>query len=203
MKIHCLKAARGLATLVLTVLLVGPIPSVQAQVRKATKAIEYQSPNTPVEQGKAPGLQTKLLSDVNGVKTYALIFAKGDEVLSGLTDFVAQQQVQAASFSAVGAFQKATTGWFDPQKKLYRLNRVQGPIELVSLLGDVALFEGKPVIHGHMSVGHPDGHVEGGHLIEGYVFPTVELLLTVYPTPLYKKTDPETDLKLIDPAAKQ
>lgn len=166
-------------------------------------AIEYQSPEAPVAHGKAPGLQTKLLSDVGGVKTYALVFAKGDEVLSGLTDFVAAQHVQAAHFSAIGAFQTATTAWFDPQKKQYRLNRVQGPVELVSLLGDVALFEGKPVVHSHLAVGHPDGRIEGGHLIEGYVFPTVELFLTVYPTPLYKKSDPETDLKLIDPAAQK
>lgn len=172
----------------------------QAPPRKPAAA-EYQSPDKPVEPGKAPGLTYKLISNTGGVKTYALVFAKGDEVLSGLTDFVAAQHVQAAHFSAIGAFQKATTGWFDPQKKQYRLHRVQGPVELVSLLGDVALFEGKPVVHSHLAIGHPDGRVEGGHLLEAYVFPTVELFLTVYQTPLTKKTDPETTLKLIDPTA--
>jgi len=88
-----------------------------------------------------------------------------------------------------------------PAKKQYRLNHVAGPIELMSLPGDVALSDGKPVVHAHLAVGHPNGRVEGGHLIEAYVFPTVELVLTVYPTPLYKKADPETDLHLIDPSA--
>ena len=176
-------------------------PVAHAQTKKAMPAIEYQSPDKPVAKGQAPGLQSKLLSDQNGVKTYMLVFAKGDEVLSGLSDFVAAQQVQAAHFSAIGAFSKATTAWFDPQNKQYRLNHVAGPIELVSLLGDVALSDGKPVVHAHLAVAHPDGRVEGGHLIEAHVFPTVELVLTVYATPLYKKADPETDLHLIDPAA--
>ncbi|RYY11753.1 MAG: DUF296 domain-containing protein [Cytophagaceae bacterium] len=164
---------------------------------------EYQSPAKPVAHGQAPGLQHKLLSDQGGVKTYALIFAKGDEVLSGLTDFAAVQGIQAAHFSAIGAFSKVTTAWFDPQKKQYRLNRIQGPVELVSLLGDVALQDGKPAVHAHLAIGHPDGRTEGGHLIEAHVFPTVELFMTVYSTPLYKKADPETDLHLIDPAAEK
>lgn len=172
----------------------------QAQTRpaKPMPTIEYQSPSKPVEHGKAPGLTYKLLSEQGGVKNYVLIFAKDDEVLSGLTDFAAAQHITAAHFSAIGAFQKATTAWFDPQKKQYRLNHVAGPIELVSLLGDIALANGKPVVHSHLAVGHPDGRVEGGHLIEAYVFPTVELFLTVYPAPLTKKPDPETDLQLID-----
>ena len=185
----------------LALLLAGPAIHAQTPPRTPMPPIEYQSPDHPVAHGKAPGLQHKLLSEQGGVKNYVLIFAKGDEVLSGLTDFAAAEHVQAAHFSAIGAFQQVTTAWFDPQKKQYRLHHIQGPVELVSLLGDVALADGKPVVHSHLAIGHPDGRVEGGHLIEAYVFPTVELFLTVYPTPLYKKADPETDLHLIDPAA--
>lgn len=188
----------------LALLLASPAALAQTPARKPMPAsAQYQSPTKPVEHGQAPGLTYKLLSEQGGVKNYVLIFAKGDEVLSGLSDFAAAQGVQAAHFSAIGAFSKVTTAWFDPQKKLYRLNHIQGPVELVSLLGDVALQDGKPAVHSHLAVGHPDGRVEGGHLIEAYVFPTVELFLTVYPTPLYKKADPETDLHLIDPAARQ
>lgn len=178
------------------------MPAVQAQNMKPMKPIEYQSPSKPVETGKAPGLKSRLISDVNGTKTYTLIFAKGDEVLSGLTDFANQNNVQSAHFSAIGAFQRATTAWFDPAKKQYRLNPIDGPIELVSLLGDIAVHDGKPTVHAHMAVGHPDGRVEGGHLINGYVFPTVEVFMTVYPTPLYKVDDAETDLNFIDPTQK-
>ncbi len=170
----------------------------QTLPRKPMKPVEYQSPDKPVEKGKAPGLTYKLLTDQDGVKTYVLIFAKGDEVLSGLTDFATQQHIVAGHFSAIGAFQRVTTAWFDPAKKLYRLNPIGGPVELVSLLGDVGLSDGKPVIHSHISVGHPDGRVEGGHLIEAYVFPTVELFLTTYPTPLQKEKDAETDLHLFN-----
>lgn len=49
------------------------------------------------------------------------------------------------------------------------------------------------------AVGFPDGKVEGGHLIEAYTFPTIEMFITVEPTPIYKHLDPQTGLNLIDP----
>ena len=193
----------------LALLLAGPAlaqtPARKTPMHPTTAAPEYQSPTKPVEHGKAPGLRYQLLSEQGGVKNYVLVFAKGDEVLSGLTDFAAAQGIQSAHFSAIGAFSRATTAWFDPQRKQYLLHRIQGPVELVSLLGDVALQDGKPAVHSHLAVGYPDGRLEGGHLIEAYVFPTVELYLTVYATPVSKKADPETDLHLMDlpPAAGQ
>ena len=163
------------------------------------KTSDYQATDKPVPPGLAPGLTFKLLSDQGGVRAYSLVFAKGDEVLSGLTDFAAAQHVQAGTFTAIGGFERATTAWYDLANKAFLLHHVQGPVELVSLLGDVALFNGQPVIHAHLAVGYPDGRMEGGHLIEAYTFPTVELFLTAYPTPLDKQADPETALDLIDP----
>lgn len=197
-----MRLSKELPLVLIVGLLLSTSPTAQSQTPKPMQSADYQSPSKPVETGKAPGLQSRLLSDVNGTKTYVLIFAKGDEVLSGLTDFAKQNTIQSAHFSAIGAFQRATTAWFDPKKKQYRLNPIDGPIELVSLLGDIAVHDGKPTVHAHMAVGHPDGRVEGGHLINAYVFPTVEVFMTVYPTPLYKVDDAETDLNFIDPTLK-
>jgi predicted DNA-binding protein with PD1-like motif len=161
--------------------------------------IEYMSPFTPVAKGKAPGMKYKLLSESNGVKEFVLVFAKGDEVLSGISDFASQQHVTAAHFTAIGALKQATTAWFDVNRKSYKLNHVKQQLELISLIGDIALHEGKPAVHVHYSVGLSDGSMQGGHLVEAITFPTVELFMTVYATPLQKKLDKETDLVLIHP----
>src|ERR1700733_10328763 len=159
----------------------------------------YSSPFTAIEKGKAPGMKYRLLSEHDGMKEYALIFAKGDEVLSGLSDFVKQQKVGSARFTAIGALQSAKTAWFDQSKKSYRVNIINKQSELVSLIGDIGLFEGTPTVHAHFSVGFETGAVEGGHLIEAVTFPTVELFMTVFPVALDKELDPETDLKLFHP----
>jgi uncharacterized protein len=162
----------------------------------------YLSPSAPVMTGKAPGMKIRLLADNGGVKHYAIVLAKGDEVMSGLTDFVRQNKVTSASFTAIGAFSHATVAWFDESKKEFKLVPLKQQVELVSMIGDIALSGRQPVVHTHVSVASPDGTVRGGHLIEAYVFPTLELFMTVYPTPLHKTLDETTDLKLIDPSLK-
>lgn len=159
----------------------------------------YLSPFSSVAKGKAPGMQSRLLGAHNGVREYVLIFTKGDEVLSGISDFASANDIVSARFTAVGALKNATTAWFDLQKKSYRLNVIDQQVELVSLIGDIALYDGRPAIHAHYSVGLSDGNVQGGHLIHAVTYPTVEVFLTAFPQALHKKLDKETDLKLIHP----
>jgi uncharacterized protein len=160
---------------------------------------EYSSPFTAIEKGKAPGMKYRLLSEHDGIKEFTLIFAKGDEVLSGVNDFVKQQKVGSARFTAIGALQSAKTAWFDLAKKSYKVNIINKQCELISLIGDIGLYEGTPTVHAHFSVGFETGAVKGGHLIEAVTFPTVELFMTVFPVALDKELDPDTDLKLFHP----
>jgi len=57
-------------------------------------------------------------------------------------------------------------------------------------------------VHAHMVVGTADGTTHGGHLLDAYVAPTLEVMVTVEPIAMQKRFDPETDLTLIDPALK-
>jgi predicted DNA-binding protein with PD1-like motif len=159
---------------------------------------DYISPAAPVPTGNAPGMKVKLISESNGVKNYAVIFAKEDEVLSGINDFARKYKVTSARFTAVGALKGVTTGWLDLKKKMYKLNPINEQVELTSLIGDIGLYNGNPAVHSHITIGLPDGTARGGHLIEAHVNPTVELFVTVFPTTLEKTLDPETDLKLFE-----
>src|SRR5207244_13640663 len=77
------------------------------QQRTGAQDEAYISSSAPVATGKAPGMKIRLLSENGGVKNYAIILAKGDEVMSGLTDFARQNKVASASFTAIGAFSHA------------------------------------------------------------------------------------------------
>jgi len=136
-------------------------------------------------------------------RTWALVFATGDEVLSALLAFVTQQQVTAARFTAIGAFREATLGYFDWASKQYEKIPVREQVEVLSLIGDVALEGGQPKIHAHVVLGKRDGSAHGGHLLEARVRPTLEVMLTESPSHLRRMFDPESGLALIeiDPAA--
>ena len=68
---------------------------------------------------------------------------------------------------------------------------------MLSLIGDVAEADGKPALHIHAVLGKSDGSVVGGHLLEGHVRPTLEVIVTQPPAHLHKKKDAETGLALI------
>ena len=157
----------------------------------------YTRPGPVTERGRAPGLQSRLISEnPGGEKTYAVVFAKSDEVLSGLTEFAMRENLTAGNFTAIGALARARFGWFDRARKAYRHIPINEQVELISLIGNVALVNGAPQIHAHGAVGFRDGQMRGGHLLEAIAWPTLELFFTTWPTPLVKVHDAETDLSL-------
>ena len=166
------------------------------------KASEYVSPSEAVPRGKAPKMQVQLLNPGEPTKQYAVIFYQGDEAFSGLLEFAEKYHVMSAHFTAIGALNGARLGWFDPQRKMYKKIPIQGQVEVIGMSGDIALYQGKPVVHTHMIVGTSDGATRGGHVLDAYVSPTLEVIVTVDPIAMQKRFDPETDLTLIDPALK-
>src|ERR1700691_1804410 len=163
---------------------------------------DYVAPEQAVPRGKAPKMQVELLNPGVATKQYAVIFYQGDEAFSGLLEFAEKYHVTSAHFTAIGALNKATLGWFDPQRKMYKKIPVNGQHEVIGMSGDIALYQGKPVVHTHMVVGGPDGTTRAGHVLAAYVSPTLEVMVTVDPITMQKRFDPATDLTLIDPALK-
>src|SRR6266566_7389448 len=160
---------------------------------------EYVAPADAVPRGKAPRMKVQLLNDGKTTKQYAVIFYQGDEAFSGLLEFAQKYHVTSAHFTAIGALNGATLGWFDPQRKMYKKIPVSGQHEVIGMSGDIALYQGKPVVHTHMLVGASDGTTVGGHVLAAYVSPTLEVMVTVDPVTMQKRFDPDTDLTLIDP----
>ena len=127
-----------------------------------------------------------------------LILETGEEVVSILTRFAKEQNISSGHFTAIGAFRSAVIGYFDWEKKDYFRNEVNEQVEVVSLLGGIALDQGTPKLHAHVVLGRRDGTASGGHLLEGHVRPMLELVLEDSQGRLKRKFDPESQLALID-----
>lgn len=147
-------------------------------------------------------MQSRVLSDENGQRTYALVFETGDAVMHGLEQFAVNEGLTAASFSGIGAFRDAVTSYFDWDLKDYLHNRVDEQVEVASLNGDIALApDGSQAVHAHVVLGRRDGSAIAGHLVEAHVRPTLELVLTETPGHLQKVVDEQSGLALIRPEA--
>jgi predicted DNA-binding protein with PD1-like motif len=134
--------------------------------------------------------------------TYVVILDEGEEAFSALSDWAARHEVSAGQVTAVGAFERAVVGWYDRAAKDYRRIEVSQQCEVLSLIGDIALGEGspgRPQPHLHAVLGLADGTTRGGHLLEGHVWPTLEVIVREAPAELRKTYRPDVGLALIDP----
>ena len=142
-------------------------------------------------------MRAKPLVQTADETTWVLVFDTGDEAVAGLTDFASQHSITAAHFTAVGAFSAATLGYFNWETKEYEPVSVAEQSEVVTLMGDIAIESGKPKIHAHASLAKRGGVMIGGHLLEGHVRPTLEVVLTQSPEHLERQFDPQSGIALI------
>jgi uncharacterized protein len=141
-------------------------------------------------------MKSKLLHE-GGERTYAIVMDTGDEAMQCLGAFAKEHRLSAARFTGLGAFSEVIVGFFAPEEKDYRRIALREQVEVASLVGDVAIADGEPKIHAHLVVTRSDGSAWGGHLLEGRVRPTLEVLLIESQAHLHRRHDPETGLPLI------
>lgn len=142
-------------------------------------------------------MKSKVLNE-GPERTIALIFDKGDEVMSTLQRFAKDHNLSASRFSAIGALESAVLGYFNWERKDYDRIPVGEQVEVLSLNGDVALDGNEPKVHAHAVLGRRDGSCVGGHVLEAKVRPTLEVILVESPGYLNKTCDSESGLALID-----
>jgi len=112
-------------------------------------------------------MQTRLLHEDNGQRTFAVVLETGEEVLTCLQRFVSREHVLAAQITAIGALSDVVLMYFDWDKNDYRKIPVREQVEVASLIGDVAEAPtGEPALHLHLVVGKRDGSAMAGHLGE-------------------------------------
>jgi hypothetical protein len=126
-----------------------------------------------------------------------VILETGEEVVRCLTEFAREKRLSASQFTALGAFRGCVLGYFDWEKKDYTRIPVEEQVEVLALVGVIALNDGEPKLHPHVVVGKADGTAHGGHLLEAHVRPTLEVIITESPAHLQRCSDPETGLALI------
>lgn len=144
-------------------------------------------------------MKSAKISDESGSGTRVVILDSGEEAFAALTRFANDAEITAASLTAIGAFERATVGWFDFERKTYKKIEIAEQCEVLSAIGDIAIGDdGKASLHVHVVLGLADGTARGGHLLEGTVRPTLEVVLTDTPAHLRRKRKADVGIALID-----
>lgn len=103
-------------------------------------------------------------------RTFLVRLAHKSEIMGAITNFARKKDIKMATFNAVGALQRAKMAYYDQKDKEYRVIELQGPHEILNLVGNVSYHNKRPFAHAHVVLGDEQGTAKGGHLLEGVVF---------------------------------
>ena len=128
----------------------------------------------PVQHGLAPKMTAE--EKTSASRVFEVRFGTGDEILSGLYDFVAKNHITSGHITGIGGLAPgALLGWGDPDVGAFKRIEIKDKTEIVSLIGDISTRGDTPYVHVHMVVASADGSTKAGHLLEAHIAPVGEL----------------------------
>ncbi|MBI4801171.1 MAG: DNA-binding protein [Elusimicrobia bacterium] len=100
-------------------------------------------------------------------RTFMFSIQKGEDLLQAVQYFCHHHQVRCGLITAIGSVERATFGVYDQKAKKYMKINLEKELEVLSLSGNVSLFDDKPMVHAHLMLGDLEGKAYGGHLMAG------------------------------------
>ena len=121
----------------------------------------------------------------------------GSDLLEELTEVCFQHDIRLGRVEVLGAVRKARCGFYDQQAHEYRFHEFNQPLELLQLIGNISLKDGKPFVHAHITLADETGKAFGGHLAPGTIVFAGEYVMEEFEgKPLERRFDEETGLQL-------
>ena len=132
-------------------------------------------------------------------KPFILALTIGENLFEGIMRVANDAHLQAASINGLGALDDVTVAYYNLETKQYQTQLFKGMYELISMNGNIALFEGKPFIHIHAALGTEAYDVVGGHIMDATVGPSAEITIIPLGGKMGRAFDDRTGLKLLCP----
>lgn len=130
-------------------------------------------------------------------RTFLFSIAKGEDLLQTIQQFCVHHQIPCGFIQGIGAINEATYSVYDQKAKKYiKFNKTE-EMEILSLSGNVSLFDDKPMVHAHITLSDKDGKAFGGHLMAGTKIYSAEIYIQeLSGDPKIRKNDKATQLSL-------
>ena len=102
---------------------------------------------------------------------------ENDDLIEAIKKKAEESNIKAGAFILIGSIKQAVLGYYKDGE--YKNTLLEGPLEVASCMGNVALDEkGEVVVHAHVVVTNEKSEAFGGHLMkDSPVGATAELVL--------------------------
>jgi predicted DNA-binding protein with PD1-like motif len=127
--------------------------------------------------------------------------AKGDDLLASLEKLAQEHNITLGEVTAIGAVSQARIGYYNQEERKYYFLDLSRHLEILSLIGNISVKDGKPMVHAHLTLGDSEGRAFGGHLAPGTLVFACEFAILEHQsaTTLVRQMDEPTGLFLWPP----
>lgn len=120
-------------------------------------------------------------------RVFLLRVPEGEDLLGFVKGFAEKNCITTAMVSGIGSLRNPVVGYYSEETQNYKKIELAGTFELLTLLGNLSVKDGKPFAHLHVTLGNASGDVFGGHLIKGEVFVAELYIRELLGEPLVRK----------------
>lgn len=130
---------------------------------------------------------------------FSVRLQKGELLAESLLKLAKEKDIKGGWMVGLGGLSWAELGFYDLPSKSYQWTKLEEPLELTSLTGNIAWLEGEPVLHLHANVSDKSMNVKGGHLKEAEIGATAEIFIHRWlDGSLKRQQDPKIGLNLLE-----
>ncbi len=128
---------------------------------------------------------------------YVIRLEKGEEIITSINQAFKYERIKGAFFFGIGVGKDLVLGYFDAHKRAYVKKVFEGEYELTSLSGNISRLNREIIVHCHVTITSKNFNAFGGHLFQGIVPVTCEIIMLPLAHALKRKRDKNTRLNLL------
>lgn len=130
--------------------------------------------------------------------TYIIRLERGEKIIESVKSFCTKNNIKCGYFFGIGALDEAELAHYIVDNKKYTSRVFKQPLEITNLTGNITSMQNEVYLHCHITLGDEKMRAISGHLKEGTIAATCEIILVKLDTEINRKHDDFIGLNLLD-----
>ncbi|MBI2652457.1 DNA-binding protein [Candidatus Woesearchaeota archaeon] len=130
--------------------------------------------------------------------TYFIRLERGEKLIETLKNFCEKQKIKCGYFFGIGALDEVELAHYIVETKKYTSKIFKQPLEIINMNGNITTMNKEVYLHCHITLSDENMKAIAGHLKEGRISATCEIILVKLNSKINRKYDDIIGLNLID-----
>lgn len=131
-------------------------------------------------------------------KTYFIRLERGEKIIETLKNFCAKNRIKCGYLSGIGALDEVELAHYIVENRRYTSKTLKQPLEITNMSGNITTLDKEVYLHCHITLSDEKMKAIAGHLKEGIVSATCEIVLITLKGSLERRYDSLTGLNIMN-----